>query len=855
MTTVSALADPESFFGFRPGTNRKLIAWERLLDYYQQIAESSARVAFEEIGRSTEGRPLAAIFISSEENIGRLDELKALQQRLADPRTIDAGDEQQLIEQGRAIVVVHCGIHPQEVGAGLMAPLVLHDLATRGDAQAQHILDNVVLIMIPSMNPDGWELVREWYEKTLGTPAEGTWPPSITHKYVGGENNRDWFAQTQAENRAVASRIYNQWFPHLVVDLHQMGLDGFRFIVPPYADPPPPNVDPVIVSESSRVGSMIAARMTAAGHTGVATQVLFDAFAADRTYPQFHGGIYILTECASCDIATTSRIEPSALRSQDGFDPRQRYVRHPAPWPGGEWSVADIVDYNWTVVSACLDDAADNRQRMVSNFFGVQQRAVSADHRRAFVIPSGQQDQGTVLELVEMLRAGLVEVEQATEPFEADGIQFPAGSFIVPLAQPFGNYAAALLELRNYTPVFLYPEGPPRPPYDLPATYVPGMLGVRVESVGTLERVNVKPVPTAPAREGAVHGDGSIYLSDPGINASAKAVNQLLASNSAVRRTTEPLSNGENSWPAGTFAVQGVDRNRLEEIARTTGTAWYSAPDVSAERLQRLTMPRVGVYRSYMSGFGVCDEGWLRFVLDSYGFPYRNFWNEHARFDDLNSQFDVIILPQQLPRDIIDGFDPRENPGTITSSRGPRFAEHDQEIVNPYPARYVGGIGERGLENLRRFTEAGGTLIGLDTASDVVIKALRLPVENVAHQLPRSDFFVPGSMLRLHVNRTHPLAYGYQREASAFFLNSPLFRNNGEGAAVATYPQDDQLISGWLHGGEQLKGMGALLDIPVEQGRAVLIGFRPHYRAQARVSYRFLFNAIYYAGLQVARQP
>ncbi|HEU5326475.1 MAG TPA: M14 metallopeptidase family protein [Thermomicrobiales bacterium] len=834
-TTPTRLRSPQAALGYVPGEARKLPSWPEVVAYCREVGEQSDRVVFEELGPCTEGQPFVALTIAAPETLANLEHYRDIQRRLADPRITTPAQAERLIHDGKTVVLLTCSIHSTEVGSTLMALSLIHELATSDDEQIQTILDNVILLLVPSLNPDGWQTVYEWYQQSLGTPYEGIAQPTLYHTYTGHDNNRDWFMFTQVETRYTVERLHNRWHPQIVYDQHQMGAEGARFFVPPYIDPYDPNVDPILQQEISQLGHAMVADLTAAGKTGVATALIFDAFSPSRAYQHYHGGVRILSEAASCKICTPITIAPDALREARGFNPRVASANHPLPWPGGEWTIADIVAYERIATYALLNNAARYRDRWLRNFYLVHQHAVERTSPYAFVIPANGRDPGATVEMLTALQFGGVEIEQATAPFTASGVRYEAGTYIIRLAQPYGAFAKTLLETQSYPDLRLYPGGPPKPPYDITAQTLGLQFGVETvevehEFTADLRRVAAGGLAAPPPRLAGRASKTALALIGAETNGSARAVNALLTDGARISRVTETVEVAGQAFEPGAFLVEGADTAALERLAREHSLRLGFLAANAAPARRALAQPRVGLYRSYRPN--AMDEGWTRFVLERYGFAFDTVRDAEVRQGGLGERYDCLVLTHQSAKDILEGNSARD-----------------------YPPEYSGGIGEQGAANLRRFVEEGGTLVALDAACELAIEHLYLPVTNALAGLKSEQFYAPGALFRIILDAAHSLGWGFEREVAALYLNGPAFELGNDGAEherpaiVARYPLSNPLLSGWVLGPRHIAGKAAIVDVPVGQGRVYLFGFRPQFRAQMRGAYRLLFNALYASGL------
>jgi len=816
-SAATAVPPPESVLRFVPGEDRRLADWGQVVAWLKALDAASERVSVEEVGRTTEGRPFLMVTVTSEANLGHLEEIRQTNARIADPRGLADDEAERLVRDGKTIVGMAFSIHSTEVGGTLASLRLLHHLASREDARTRAILDSTVLLVLPSHNPDGTDLVTDWYRRQLGTPYEGTPPPVLYHPYVGHDNNRDWYMFTQAETRLTVRHLYHRWHPQIVHDVHQMGPRGARLFVPPYADPWEPNVDFALVAAANALGSHVAARLTTAGARGVVTGAIFDAWTPGRAYPHTHGGVRLLSETASARLATPVEVKPEELeRRSSGYEPRVASANFPAPWPGGTWRLADIVETQLRTSLAILDHAAANRDLWLRTALGANRRASARREPYAFVVPSGQRDPSAVTRLIEALRLGEVEVHRARVGFEAGGRAYGEGTLVVRMQQPASGFAKSVLERQRYPDLREHEGGPPRRPYDVTAHTLPLLLGVDVEAVKDPFDADLETIADEPVPAGRVDGSGP-RLALSHASGELVALGRLLERRVPVLWALEAFTDGGRVFPAGTLVVPGSARGLVSPLASELG---FVARAVRAKpRGLRLRRPRVGLYRSWVPSM---DEGWTRFVFErEMGVAYETLRDRDLRAGRLGEGFDAIVLSDQSPASLLNGH-----------------------AKGSMPEEYVGGLGSEGVRALRAFVEGGGTLVALDSATGFAIEQLALPVKNALAGVAPADFYCPGSILATAADATKPLAHGLPPRTPLWFEGSPAFEVEKE-TAVLRYEDDDPLLSGWLLGGARLKGRAALVDVPLGRGRVVLFGFRPQYRAQSRVTYAALLNALY----------
>lgn len=779
---LAAPPTPQSHFGHPIGADRTVLDWHKVVGYFRALERASPRIRVEELGKSTEGRPFIAATIASPATLTNLERYRRIQSRLADPRLTPPAEAERLIGEGKAVVMITCSIHATEIGSTHSAVELAYRLASgAGGPKTRAILDNVVFLLVPSLNPDGLDLVTAWYRKTLGTPFEGTSPPQLYHKYVGHDNNRDWYIFTQAETRLTVSKLHNRWHPQIVYDMHQQGPYASRMFVPPWMDPIEPNIDPIIAQQCNMIGTGIAADLTAAGKTGVVINALYDFWTPARHYQAYHGGMRILSESASARLASPITVKPEQVsQSGSGHNPRERSWNYLEPWLGGEWRLRDIIDYQLIAMESVLYQAAVRRADLLRNFYRIGQRAAGREKPWGYVVGGRQADPGSARKLLETLDFGLVEIDGCRAGFQAGGRSYPAGSYLIRLQQPYSSFAKTLLERQRYPDLRQYPGGPPKRPYDVTAHTLPLLMGVSVDELDSPIQAELTRAREFPVKLDRERPDGVLAGSDV---ESWRAVNRI--------------------WNSG-------------------GSVWREArsgdfhPAAGAGRRQ-IRRPRLGLYKGFVANM---DEGWTRWLLEQFGFAFQSVSNADVRSGNLRRRYDVLLFADQAPASIAQGH-----------------------RAGSMPPEFTGGLETEGAQALKEFAREGGTLIFLNRASGYAVEQLDVKVKNVLRSASSREVYCPGSLLQVNLDTSHPLSLGLPESLAIWNEASPVWEAPAEGKVAARYPQSGLLASGWLLGEKVLAGRAALLDVPLGSGRVILFGMRPQYRGQSYQTFKLLFNA------------
>ena len=843
------IPDPETFFGHKPGADFKLIRWEKIYEYFQLLGKNSDRVKIEKLGKTTMGNPFILAIISSPENLSNLARYKDIAGKLAKGK-MSREEAGRLVTEGKTIALITCSMHADECGPTQMSPLLGYTMATDNSPSMKEVLNNVILLLIPSWNPDGNIMVVDWYRKNTGSPYETAPMPWLYHYYVGHNINRDAFMNTQIETRYVNHILYHEWFPQIFMDMHQMiGESGARLFLSPLYEPRHHSWDPLLTREEELTGAYMRTLLEEKGMIGVIHYAIWNAWrmSAIHTCALWHNVTTILFEAASAQMATPIYQTMKDLNRSDfwglGKQDNTQAMNYPSPWPGGWWRLGDIVKYAYWSAMGFLEAGAKLKDKYLMNMYLMARNSVEKGNSEApyaFLIPHDQKDPNTVAKMINILIEDGAEIQRAEKSFKAGNREYPAGTYVILTSQAYRPFLIDILGPQIYPDRRQYPGGPPEGTFDLTGWTLPYQMGVQTIMVTSPFEVQLKPITRADPPAGKVTGEGNAYILDHSVLDSFRAVNRLLKEGFNVSWATRSFSVEGKNYPVGSIIISGAGiAEKVQSLAREFSLQVQAgAPPKDLMKLKPL---KLGLYQPWTADM---DEGWTRWIFDTWEFPYTAIHNDDMRNGHLRENYDVIILTSISPQQIIDGH----KEGTV-------------------PSQYAGGIGSQGLAALLDFVNDGGTLVTLNESAELAIKYFKVPLENVANNFPSTEFFCPSAILKAEVDNTHPIAYGMEETAAVLFYDSPVFNLSLEKGGseaqesslpahkvVVRYPDGNPFMSGRLIGEKIFFSKPALVEVNCRKGKIIIFGFRPQNRAQTHGTLKLFFNALYYGPAMISKR-
>jgi hypothetical protein len=897
------VTSPREQFGHDIGADYVLPNYRQLVSYWQKLDAQSDRMRLVDMGKTAEGRTEYMAIVSSPANLRNLDQYRQTVRRLALARGVDSTEARRLARTGKAVVWIDGGLHANEVLGAQQLMETLYQLVSRNDAETTRILDDVIILFIHA-NPDGMDMVSDWYMRNPNPQQRSTaYIPRLYQKYIGHDNNRDFYASTQPETENMNRVMYHTWFPQIVYNHHQTGPTGTVMFAPPFRDPFNYVYDPLVVTELDQVGAAMHARFIAENKPGVTTRrgANYSTWwnGGLRTTAYFHNMVGLLTE--TIGNPTPMDIPFLANRQLPSGD----LVSPIAPQ---RWHFRQSIDYSVTANYAVLDMASRYRETLLMNQWRMGMNSIQRGSRdtwtpyprridavrdsiraagrrrtdadgvmsagglvgdapnaqesqrymamlrrpewrdpRGYVLPSNQPDFPTATKFVNALLETGVEVHRATAPFSVAGKQYPAGSYVVMAAQAFRPHVLDMFEPQDHPNDFRYEGGPPIPPYDNAGWTLAYQMGVKFDRIlegftGPFQRIDSFNTRPAPGRVREPRGSPAAYLLSAAQNDAFTVANRLLAAGVEVQRLTSEWRDGGETYPAGTWVVParpGVSA-RLTALATELGVDVHASGSGPGDNAMRVRPLRIGLWDRFG---GSMPSGWNRYLFDQWGFPYRQVFAPELDAGNLNAKYDVLIFH--------DGAIPAED-------RPDRFTPDAATV----PAEYRSHLGSltiaRTVPQLRAFLEGGGKIVTIGS-STVLARHLGLPVNDhlvertstgdTAH-LSREKFFIPGSVLQVRVDPSRPVAWGMEERADVMFDDSPVFRLGSDAAArgvrpVAWFDTKTPLRSGWAWGQDKLDGGVAAAEATVGKGTLYLFGPEITFRAQPHGTFKLLFNTLY----------
>ncbi|MCF8380207.1 MAG: hypothetical protein K9H49_11555 [Bacteroidales bacterium] len=841
------IPQPKDYFGFVPGTDRNLFSYDQLVGYLKVVDENSDRLLLMEVGKSPMGKPMYIAFFSAPENLIRLDELKEINKKLAMDANLTEKERAGYIAEGKVFVMATLSMHSTEVAPSQSAPLTAYELCTTSDSEKLKWMKDVVYMMIPSHNPDGMDMVVNYYNSTVNTKYEGASLPGVYHKYVGHDNNRDFVILSQEDTKVIA-KIYNtEWYPQVFVEKHQMGSTGPRYFVPPNHDPVAENIDEGIWTWAAIFGSNMSKDMASDGLAGVSSHYAFDDYWPGSTETCIWKNVIgFLTEAASANIASPVYIDPTELNvSGKGLAEYKKSVNMPMPWPGGEWKLGDIVDYELVSTESILKTAYNHKKEILKFRNDLCKKQVELGKTSApyyYILPLEQHDKSELVRLVNLLKEHGVEVYSLEKEVYYGNIRFSKGDIVVPLSQAYRAFIKEVMEDQEY-PVRHYTKGGDIiKPYDIASWSLPlhnGLKSYEIESPipGLESSINIIEEKYNLNVERA---ESKYLLFSLDLNESYKIAFLSASLDMKPERITEELSLNGKTYPKGSFILQ----NKNNEIFNSFLSGNLSVAPVYLDKKplsEKFEVPTIALVETY---FHDMDAGWTRFVFDSYHIPYKILRPSDIQNVAL-SEYDVIVFPSTDKSQLLEG----------------KRKQGDSYSVSTYDPKYTKGMEKEGLKKLMEYIHTGGNIVAWGQSTGLFegmhtinigakeTEEFNLPFMDISETLGKEGLYCPGSLVKMKMDKNSDITAGMPEECGIFYRGAPVFLTRPpyfdmDRKVLGTFPEKEILMSGYIEKEEELSNKAVMIWLKKGEGQMVLMGFNPQFRSSTSVTYKLLFNSL-----------
>jgi hypothetical protein len=889
---AAKITTPKEALGFDLGDDYQVANYTQLDAYWHKLAAESDRMKLVDIGPTAENRRQYMAIISAPETIKRLDHYKDISRRLARAEGLTDEQAHALAHEGKAVVWIDGGLHASETVGSQQEMEEVYEMVSRTDPETMRLLNDDIILCVLA-NPDGQELVANWYMRETD-PAKRSLRelPLLFQHYIGHDNNRDFYMSNMPETTNMNRQMFLEWFPQIVYNHHQTGPAGAIIFMPPFRDPFNYHFDPLIPLGVEAVGTAMHQRLVAEGKGGSVQRsgANYSTWwnGGLRTIAYFHNMIGLLTEIVG---------NPTPIQIPLVADKQLPTGDWPLPVVPRTWHYRQSIEYEMSNNRAVLDYASRYRETLLYDFYRMGRNSIqngSEDHwtitpdriealraaapakpaaeypagltvgglggttlppdlyksvlhdprhrdPRGYIIPSNQPDFATATKFVNALIKTGISVRKAAAEFQVNGKTYPAGSYVVKTDQAFRPHVMDMFEPQVHPNDFLYPGGPPIPPYDSAGWTLALQMGIEFDSIrdgfdGPFVAVDA----LLPAPPGAMLGTAKPagYLISHRTNDSFVAINRLLKADCPVYLLAKARSADGQDLGTGAIWIpeSPAAHEILERVAKQYGILAHGLPKAPAEPALKLKPIRIGLYDQYG---GLIASGWDRWLFEQYEFPFEVVYPRTLDAGDLKDRFDVLVFPGVAPPDAA------------------------QPVPDTIPEKYRLWLGhitqEKTLPQLRKFIEAGGAIVSVGRSASRMADWLDIPVEKYI-TAPRDKYYIPGSLLKVNVDNNNPLAYGMPEQAIVFFDNSPVFKLRPDAplrgvSAVAWFTGAKPLVSGWAWGQQYLDGGTAVAEASLGRGKLFLLGPEITFRGQSHGTFKLLFNALYAGSAEAAVIP
>ena len=843
---IGQIEKPADFFGFKPGADRQLFTYEKLIDYFKMLDKTSPRLKMFRIGTSPMGKPMYVAMISNEKNIAELGKLKEINKQLALNPNLSADRKAAMIKDGKVFVYATLSMHANEVGPTQASPLIAYKLITSTNPEIRSWMDKVVYMMVPNHNPDGMDMVVNNYLKYKGTQYEGTYYPGVWHKYVGHDNNRDFITLSQSDTKAIAAVSDTMWYPQVMFEKHQMGLSGVRYFVPPPTDAIAQVIDANLWNWMKIFGSNMITEMTADSLKGVVQQYVFDDYWPGSTETSlWKNVISMLTECASAKVATPVYVEPTELTADGkGLSDYKKSIDMPDPWPGGWWHLSDIVKYEMSSTMAIIKTAYLHKDEILKFRNDICAKEVNKGKSLApnyYILPAKQHDQSELADLIRIMQEQGVDVYHLTKDITLNNFDYHKGDVVIPLAQPYRPFIKEVMEAQRYPVRHFTHGGKVIKPYDITSWSLPLQKGLENHEIDQYTDIINKNIEKLPLNFNFMSPEKASWgmAFNVNDNESFKDAFTLLSEKHKVYRTEEDFKVNGKLVPKGSFvASNSSDLKNLMKTMTVTPVPLSKKPSVN---MKMIKMPRIALMVTW---FHDMDAGWTRFIFDTYHIPYTEIHPEDIATLDL-SNFDFLIFPDMSKSVLMDG----------------KYS--DNGYFEPiFPPRYTQGIGKKGLEKIMEYVNNGGKILSWGRSTDIFEGTMKihaangpeeefvLPIRNIGKQLRKQGLYCPGTLIAVSWKQGHPLTLGMENRTGIFYRGNPVFKTsipgfNMDRRVIGWFPEHNLMMSGYAEHINLVANKPIMVWLRRGKGQMVMYGFSPIFRDSTPVTYKLVFNALF----------